>query len=86
MRSTTKLVAGGAALALTAGLALATGAPAGAASTRAALTGSVPSWAKSTAFKPAAAADDHVGFRVLLPWRGADAALYSGHGNRVQHG
>lgn len=75
MRSTTQLVAGGAALALAAGLALATGAPAGAASTRAALAGSVPSWATSSAFKTAAAPDDHVGFRIYLPWRGGDAAM-----------
>ena len=63
------------ALALAAGLALATGAPAGAASTRAALAGSVPSWATSSAFKTAAAPDDHVGFRIYLPWRGGDAAM-----------
>jgi subtilase family serine protease len=41
---------------------------------RAALAGSVPSWAKSSSFKGAAAGTDSVGFRVYLGWRNEGAA------------
>src|ERR1041384_5534767 len=38
------------------------------------LSGSVPSWANAAALRGAAAGSDHVGFRVYLGWRDADAA------------
>src|SRR3954452_363135 len=44
---------------------------AGAANTRATLTGSVPPWAKSAHFKSTSAGTDRVGFRVYLGWRNA---------------
>ncbi|MFL6137430.1 MAG: protease pro-enzyme activation domain-containing protein [Frankiaceae bacterium] len=57
------------------GMALGTAGAANAApSQQATLSGSVPSWATSAAFKGAAAGSDHVGFRVYLGWRGGDAA------------
>jgi subtilase family serine protease len=40
---------------------------------RAALPGSVPTWAKSSNFKGAAAGSDSVGFRVYLGWRNESA-------------
>src|SRR3954468_24467962 len=43
-------------------------------SSRATVTGSVPAWAKSAAFKGAAAGGAHVAFRIYLGWRnGGDA-------------
>jgi len=73
---TTRLrVAVATAVALTAGsLALAGGAAASPeTNSRAALAGSVPSWAKSASFKQAAAASDPVNFRVYLGWRNESA-------------
>jgi subtilase family serine protease len=40
---------------------------------RTALVGSVPSWAKASSFKGAAAGSDNVGFRVYLGWRNEGA-------------
>jgi subtilase family serine protease len=45
-----------------------------AASPRATLAGSVPSWATASNFKSAAASTDSVGFRVYLGWRNAAQA------------
>jgi subtilase family serine protease len=69
------MVAGGAAVATALSLALAAGGAAQAApNARATLSGSVPSWARSAAFKSAADGSQQVGFRVYLGWRGGDAA------------
>ncbi len=74
MRST-KIIAGGAAVATAISIALATGGVATAApNARATLSGSVPSWATSATFKGASSSTDHVGFRVYLGWQGGDAA------------
>jgi subtilase family serine protease len=43
-------------------------------STRATLTGSAPSWAKSSNFKSAASSTQSIGFRVYLGWRNAAQA------------
>jgi len=53
------------------GAAAATASPS--ANGRAALVGSVPSWAKSSSFKGVAVGSDSVGFRVYLGWRNASA-------------
>src|SRR5689334_21216831 len=75
MRISTKWVGGSAAAVTALGMAIGTaGAASAAPSQRATLTGSVPSWAASSAFKGAAAGSDAVGFRVYLGWRGGDAA------------
>ena len=75
MRISTKWVAGSAAAVTALGMALGTaGAASAAPSQQATLSGSVPSWATSAAFKGAAAGSDHVGFRIYLGWRGGDAA------------
>jgi subtilase family serine protease len=75
MRISTKWVAGSAAAVTALGMALGTAGAANAApSQKATLSGSVPSWATSSAFKGTAAGSDHVGFRVYLGWRGGDAA------------
>jgi subtilase family serine protease len=74
MRLSTKLVAGGAAGVTALSLALGAGGVASAASARATLNGSVPSWAKASAKVGTSAGSDHVGFRVYLGWRGGSAA------------
>ena len=56
--------------ALSAGLAAASSS---AANGRAALAGSVPTWAKSSNFKGAAASSESAGFRVYLGWRNESA-------------
>ncbi len=73
MRITSRIGVGAVAVATLAGLGL-SGTANAAPSSRATVSGSVPSWATASTFKHAASGSDTVAFRVYLDWRNAGGA------------